>query len=113
MIINMHQDQLRELLRRYADGTCTLQEQRFVEDTVLRNPIAGKWAWGSEEEKILTGLRIKLAIDERRMRKRQTRVRKLWYAGIAASFLIAVGVSWQSFFQWNRSDRKSVVISET
>ncbi len=109
----MHRDQFRELLRRYADGTCTQQEQRFLEDMVLRNPIANKWSWGSEEEKILTGLRIKFAIDERRMRKRQARMRKLWYTGIAASLLIAVGVSMQLFFQWNRSDGGSVVISET
>lgn len=109
----MHRDQFRELLRRYADGTCTQQERCYLEDMVLRNPIANKWAWGSEEEKILTGLRIKFAIDERRMRKRQARMRKLWYIGIAASLLIAVGVSMQLFFQWNRSDSGSVVISET
>lgn len=109
----MHRDQFRELLRRYADGTCTQQERRFLEDMVLRNPIANKWSWGSEEERILTGLRIKFAIDERRMRKRQTRMRKLWYTGIAASLLIAAGVSMQLFFQWNRSDGETVVISET
>jgi len=108
----MHRDRFRELLRKYADGTCTPRERRFLEEAVLRNPIKGNWSWESEEEKILMGLRIKRTIDKKRW-KRQTRARKFWYAGVAASFMVAIGIAWQLFTPWNQTENHRIMISET
>ena len=93
----MEQEGLRRLLRRYAADDCTEQERKFLEELVLRNPVVGNWEWNSEEEKVLTGIRIKQAIDERRFGVRNRSRRMPWYWAVAASFLIAAGGWW--FFQ--------------
>lgn len=91
----MKQEVFRELLRRYAVGDCTEKERKFLEDLVLRNPIVGNWEWNSEEEKVLMGIRIKRAIDERRFASGAKPARRLsWYWPVAASLLIAVGSWW-------------------
>lgn len=109
----MQQDELRRLLRRYANGTCSKQEKRFLEDLVLRNPVVGNWKWNSEEERALTGIRIKQAIDEKRLAQRRPRKIKWRYASIAASLLIALGISWYLRPRFVTQKVAPVVINET
>lgn len=90
----MEQEAFRELLRRYAMGDCTEKERKFLEDLVLRNPVVGNWEWSSEEEKVLMGIRIKQAIDERRFGSKKSVRHMRWYWPVAASFLVAFGGWW-------------------
>ncbi len=109
----MEQEAFRRLLSRYIDNDCTQQERKILEDLVLRNPIVRDWDWNSEEEKILMGIRIKRAVDERRVGKSNPRNQLWWLISIAASFLVAFGAYW---FITNRiTDTKdaSMRISET
>lgn len=89
----MQQHKLRELLQRYASGTCTKQEQKLVEDMVMRNPSLSKWEWNSEEERVMMGIRIKQSIDEKRFGKPRATVRNLWFWAAAASLAVALGVA--------------------
>lgn len=108
----MQREEFRRLLHRYADGSCTEAEKRFLEDMVLRNPVVGNWSWSSEEQRVLMGIRIKQAIDEKRYVSRRSRSMKLWYGGIAASLLAVFGLMWS--FGGKKNDReKPLVISET
>lgn len=110
----MEQETVRRLLRRYANGDCTEQEQRLLEDLVLRNPMVGDWDWSSEEEKVLMGIRIKQAIDERRFRKNKPQKSGIvWYGSIAASLLIAIGVWWFVMDRPVEDPSQSLQISET
>lgn len=91
----MKQEVFRKLLRRYADGDCTEKECKFLEDLVLHDPVVGDWKWSSEEERVLMGIRIKRAIDERRFGTKKLVVRRMrWFWPVAASFLIAIGSWW-------------------
>lgn len=86
----MEPNAFRQMLRRYANGDCTEQERKLVEDTVLRNPVVGDWEWDSQEQRLMTGIRIKRAIDKRRLGKDKERGRRwFWLGGIAASLLVA------------------------
>ncbi len=111
----MQQNEVRELLRRYAEGSCSQKEKRFLEDMVLRKPIADNWKWSSEEEKLLMGLRIKEAINRKRFDKQRMRPIRARHIGVAASLLLGMGILWY-LFNLGASDstpRHSLVISET
>jgi len=90
----MQEEKLRKLIEKYAKGTCTKQERKWLEDQVLRKPLVGDWTWNSEEEKVLMGIRIRKGIDERRSGKRKAIVKNLWYTGLAASILLVLGGAW-------------------
>ena len=108
----MQREEFRKLLRRYADGTCTKAEKRFLEDMVLRDPVVDNWSWNTDEEKVLMGIRIRQAIDKRRFAGRRSRSNRLWYGGIAASLLAAFGLTW--FFSTKNNDiGEPLVITET
>ncbi|MGK6350972.1 FecR family protein [Parapedobacter sp. DT-150] len=90
----MKHEAFRTLLRRYADGDCTENERMFLEDLVLHNPIVGDWEWSGEEEKVLMGIRIKQAIDERRFGSRRSVRYMHWYWPVAVSLSVAIGSWW-------------------
>lgn len=108
----MEQEAFRRLLHRYIHDDCTREERKILEDLVLRNPIMGDWDWSSEEEKMLMGIRIRQAVDNRRFAKSKVQKRLWWLGGIAASFLTV----FSAWFIANRiTDAKDVStrISET
>ncbi|WP_134091207.1 FecR family protein [Olivibacter sp. XZL3] len=110
----MQPEKLRELLRKYAAGECTVQEQKWLEDKMLRKPIAGAWDWSSEEEKIQMGLRIKKNIDRQRLAKRDKIIRRLWIKGVAASFLLLLGYLWIAQYQQKKEEKiDRLVINES
>ncbi|MBK1441865.1 FecR domain-containing protein [Parapedobacter sp. ISTM3] len=111
----MQQDELRDLLRRYANGNCTPQEKRFLEDLILRHPIAGDWDWNSEEERVLMGIRIKQAVDGRRSTQKHARMKIRWYSWIAAASLVILGagVIWRLVYPDTDDSRQPLVINES
>lgn len=109
----MKQEAFRKLLRRYAMGDCTEKERKFLEDLVLRNPVVGNWEWSSEEEKVLMGIRIKQAIDERRFSSKKSVRHMRWYWPVAASFLVAFGSWWFLRSGMTGSADKPLRITET
>lgn len=108
----MQRQEFRKLLHRYADGTCSKAEKRFLEEMVLRDPVIDNWSWENEEERVLMGIRIRQAIDKRRHVGKPSRSKRLWYGGVAASLLAVFGVMW---FLGGKKDaqEKLFVISET
>ncbi|MBD1426293.1 FecR domain-containing protein [Sphingobacterium arenae] len=108
----MQREEFRKLLHRYADGTCSKAEKRFLEEMVLRDPVIDNWSWENEEERVLMGIRIRQAIDKRRHVGKPSRYKRLWYGGVAASLLAVFGVMW---FLGGKKDaqEKLFVISET
>lgn len=90
----MNQEEIRELLHRYADDKCSADEKEQLERLVMEKPLLKEWQWKSEEERILTGLRIKAYIDHKRLPKSQKPTFRLWYAGIAAALLLVAGLGW-------------------
>ena len=108
----MQRQEFRKLLHRYADGTCSKAEKRFLEEMVLRDPVIDNWSWENEEERVLMGIRIRQAIDKRRHVGKPSRYKRLWYGGVAASLLAVFGVMW---FLGGKKDaqEKLFVISET
>lgn len=110
----MQPEKLRELLRKYAAGQCTVQEQKWLEDKMLRKPITGAWDWSSEDEKIQTGIRIKKNIDRQRLAKRDKINWSLWIKGLAASFLLLVGYLWiEQYHQKKEEKVDRLVINES
>ncbi|GGH29482.1 DUF4974 domain-containing protein [Sphingobacterium alkalisoli] len=108
----MQREEFRKLLHRYADGTCTKAEKRFLEEMVLRDPIVDNWSWESEEARVLMGIRIRQAIDKRRYASKPSRSMRLWYGGVAASLLAVFGLLWSVGGKKDVKE-KSLVISET
>lgn len=109
----MQREEFRKLLHRYADGTCTKAEKRFLEEMVLRDPVVDNWSWESEEARVLMGIRIRQAIDKRRyVSKSSSRSMRLWYGGIAASLLAVFGLMWSVSGRRDVKE-KSLVISES
>ncbi|WP_051293178.1 FecR family protein [Olivibacter sitiensis] len=111
--MSINHQELRELLRRYANGKCTSQEAKLLEEMVIRNPILSNWDWSSEEEKMLMGIRIKQSVDRQIQDVKTGRTKRLWYAGIAASLFLALGVFWHKFGGEEKVSNTSLVISET
>ncbi|GGG86118.1 iron dicitrate transporter FecR [Parapedobacter pyrenivorans] len=109
----MKQEAFRKLLRRYANGDCTEKERKFLEDLVLHNPVVGNWEWNSEEEKVLMGIRIKQAIDERRFGSGRSIRNMRWYWPVAASLLVALGGWWFFRVGTMESADKPLRITET
>lgn len=108
----MQREEFRKLLHRYADGTCSKAEKRFLEEMVLRDPVIDNWSWENEEERVLMGIRIRQAIDKRRHVGKPSRYKRLWYGGVAASLLAVFGVMW-SLGGKKDAQEKLFVISET
>src|SRR5690606_2664957 len=108
----MQREEFRKLLHRYADGTCSKAEKRFLEEMVLRDPVIDNWSWESEEERVLMGIRIRQAIDKRRHVGKPSRSKRLWYGGVAASLLAVFGLMW-SLGGKKDVQEKLFVISET
>ncbi len=108
----MQREEFRKLLHRYADGTCSKAEKRFLEEMVLRDPVIDNWSWESEEERVLMGIRIRQGIDKRRHVGKPSRSKRLWYGGVAASLLAVFGVMW-SLGEKKDAQEKLFVISET
>lgn len=108
----MQHQTLRDLLRRYANGTCTREERKQVEDMVLRKPVTGDWDWNSDEERILMGIVIKQRIDTRRFTK--NRAIKKWAYISAASILVAFGLTliWL-YTADSEENRDQLVINES
>lgn len=104
----------RALLRKYSNGTATPKERKQLENTILRNPIMGDWGWKSEEEKVLTGLRIKQGIDGLRSIGKKKVIRKYWSIGIAASIILMLSVIcfWPSRYE-NEIKKERLVINES
>lgn len=112
----MQKHELRELLRRYAAGTCTEHEQKLLEDLILRKPLLGVWEWSNEEEKVLMSIRIKQAIDQQRlkMKKRPTKVKKLWRLAIAASIVAILGFTGLWLYDLTyKPENKQLAINES
>jgi len=108
----MEQEEFRKLLRRYTEGNCRPEEVRLLEDMILRNPVAGTWDWDSEEEKVLMGIRIKRAIDDRRFKKERGQRQRWWIGGVAASLLIALS-TWLLLQRATEETHDSIRISES
>src|SRR5690606_23220728 len=109
----MEQEAFRRLLRRYIQDDCTNEERKILEDLVLRNPLMGKWDWSSEEERVLTGIRIKQAVDKHRLGKGKVRNRVWRLINIAAALLIVSGICWSIVNQITDTENDLVRISET
>lgn len=107
----MQKDKLRNLLQRYASGNCTPKERKFLEDMVLRNPILKNWDWSSEEEMILTGIKIKKGI-KRQIKTKNITIRRLKYLTVAASVVLVIGLSWFKWDHYNTAPNRPVLISE-
>lgn len=105
----MNQEEIRELLHRYAGDKCSAEEKEQLERLVMEKPLLKEWQWESEEERILTGLRIKAYIDHQRFPKSQKPAFRLWYAGIAASVLLVAGLGW--FFVQNQNPSTAPISS--
>lgn len=110
----MQHQELRKLLRRYAEGKCTKHEAKLLEDMMMRNPILGDWDWSSEEEKVLMGIRIRRSIGRKIDDTRKMRIKRLRFIGLAASLMLAViGISWFLFEGRTLMSNAPLVISET
>lgn len=110
----MQQEKLRKLIEKYAKGTCTAQERKWLEGQVLRKPLLGDWTWNSEEEKILMGIRIRKGIDAQRFGKRKPIIKRMWYAGLAASILLILGGTWLWQYQKDsQAEPGRLVINES
>ncbi|PPL03402.1 FecR family protein [Parapedobacter indicus] len=107
----MEQEAFRRLLRRYAEGSCSQEEIRFLEDLILRDPVVEQWEWSSEEERLLMGLRIKRAVDKQRLARKKIGRSRWWGIGVAASLLLIGGAGW--FIASQAEANHPVVISET
>lgn len=93
----MNEEELRTLLRRYADGTCTPEEKQLLERLVLERPMPGNWQWSSEEQRLWMGLRIKRRVDEAREARfpaREPRIKRWWPLATAAACLLLAGAGW-------------------
>ncbi|MBL7736384.1 MAG: FecR family protein [Chitinophagaceae bacterium] len=114
----MNQQELKHLLIRYSKGECSIAEKEMLEDMIQQNPMYAGWEWNSEEEKILMGISIKQAIDSNRLVRKRIPAARIWYAGIAASVILLLGVGVFLFFQKpdgpvDKEDSKPFTIVET
>ncbi len=111
----MNIQEIKELLARYQEGTCTEAEKKLIEEWYLNLKETGKWQW-SKEEKELVRQMMENHIMKRitgKPEKVEDNVfhlsRKIWWA--AASVVILFGVF--SFLKFFNKQTESVKIAKT
>lgn len=108
----MQKEKLRNLLQRYASGDCTPDEQKYLEDMILRNPMNNDWDWSNDEEMQQMGARIKQAVDRRIKTTKPVMKFRYWYLGIAASVTLVVASYLFNSLQNNITTPAHVLITD-